>query len=365
MYSGLGNQNSADAQCWHEDENDHTTEVCGYWRLLLKRPDGHFTYHPDGRIPGTAENTHFSTLNAILGNCALKSRGTNDSSVINSLEATEEFPLKIEILPDYWARYETRWEILDSDGSTVIAQGGGSEFTAYELYEHDVTLTYLHGSGLYYTFRIIDDYGDGLNWYTTDHGYFKLSIYGREMHGSTDGVHFGYGTELKFDRYYEYSPVFTFEVVIHPDEWASGETSWELLDIDGSTVLAQGGYSDFTAYEIYSFPVEGLTRYCNTNSFYTFRIMDDFGDGLHWTDQGPPEYYEDYYYWYYFNNGESTDQEMKKEKKSRGDKATTQDTSGTFPGSYTLFDSGTMLPETDSLGVDFGYEDTIQFQGCF
>jgi len=107
------------------------------------------------------------------------------------------FDLDIEILPDQWADGETSWTLYDTDGTTVIDSGGLGDFTDYVLYEYTVScLPVVCASGLSYTWTINDSFGDGLNWSSTDPGYFKVFAYGEELFGSSDGVNFGYSDSV-------------------------------------------------------------------------------------------------------------------------------------------------------------------------
>lgn len=134
-----------------------------------------------------------------------------------SMPTVSCFDLDIEILPDTWASGETSWTLLDTDGTTVIDSGGFSDFAAYVLYEYTVEcIPSVCGIGGSYTWVINDAFGDGLNWSTTDPGYFKVFIDGIELFGSSDGVNFGYSDEVEVVDCYSKHPSFSPTVSVLP-----------------------------------------------------------------------------------------------------------------------------------------------------
>ena len=105
------------------------------------------------------------------------------STVVVSADAT----IRIEIKTDQFSPVDNSWILKDSDNN-IVASAGIGDLPYEEVYIVDVCVL----TSECYSFRIYDEYGDGLTNFGGPSGYLKVYYNGQEVGGfSEDEANFG------------------------------------------------------------------------------------------------------------------------------------------------------------------------------
>ncbi len=217
----------------------------------------------------------------LLGGCTDSMACNFDETAVVDDGSCAYATLLVSVDLDSYAS-EISWDVTDGNGSVLVSGGG------YGFSDASSTVTgEACASAGCYTFNLYDSYGDGMSgnsWSVSDASGALLSgtfdngnetggefCLEQAVLGCTDEVACNYDASANVD---DGSCAFgTLLVSVDLDSYP-GEISWDVMDSEGSVLVAGGGYGFSDAFST----VTGEA--CAPAGCYTFNLYDSYGDGM-------------------------------------------------------------------------------------